>query len=260
MSLLAALALGACLEAAPVTPAIALIIDDLGHRPAADSAALALPGAVTYAILPYSPGAAGLARAVRATGREVLLHLPMEAEANNHLLGPGALRADMPHREFVDTLHRALREVPYLSGVNNHMGSRLTRDRRRMDWLMAELSAVGHLVYIDSRTTAASAAADAAGAARLPYAARDVFLDNRQDQRYIDRQFDLLLARAAQRGDAIGIAHPHPATLAVLARRLRALAGLRVLGVRELIGERACRASRDGAPVVAARAGVKRNW
>jgi uncharacterized protein len=241
LSWLATFALGACLHAQPATPAVALIIDDLGHRPAGDRAALALPGAVTFAILPHSPAATALAVRARASGRDVLLHLPMEAEADNHLLGAGALRADMARGEFVSTLHDALASVPYLSGVNNHMGSRLTRDRERMDWLMAELRAVGSLLYVDSRTTPGSTAAAAAAAQALPYAVRDVFLDNRQDPSYIERQFERLLARAARHGDAVGIAHPHPATLAVLARRLPALAGMRLVGIRRLIAERACR-------------------
>lgn len=253
MPTLAALALGACLAAgATDAPRIALVIDDLGNRPAADAAALALPGPVTYAILPFSPGARSLAEAARALDRDILLHLPMEAESHNHLLGPGALRSDMTHGEFAAAVQQALIDVPYLRGVNNHMGSVLTRDRQRMDWLMAELRAAGRLLYLDSRTTAHSVAAAAARDARLPFATRDVFLDNEAQPRAIRRQFNRLLAHAGRHGDAIGIAHPYPATLRVLRQRLAALRGIELVSLSELMRARDCRAAASGASVAAA--------
>lgn len=241
---LAALALGACLGAgSPAPPRIAIVIDDLGNRPAADSAALALPGALTYAILPFSPGAHTLARQARALDRDILLHLPMEADGHNHLLGPGALRGDMPRGEFTAAVQRALVAVPYLSGVNNHMGSLLTRDPQRMAWLMAELRAAGLPLYLDSRTTARSVAAEAARAAHLPFVARDVFLDHRQSASAIREQFNQLLAHAGRHGDAVGIAHPYPVTLAVLRERLAALSGIELVSLTDVLRLRNCRAA-----------------
>jgi polysaccharide deacetylase 2 family uncharacterized protein YibQ len=236
----AALVLVACL-AGGESPAIALIIDDLGNRPDADRAALELPGPPAYAILPFTPQSAALAARARRNGAEVLLHLPMEADARNHLLGPGALLASMTRAEFTRALHAALREVPYIIGVNNHMGSRLTRDGERMGWLMAELAAAGGLLFIDSRTTPRSAAGIAARRAHVPYAARDVFLDNRRDEDYVDHQFDLLVAHAVRNGEAIGIAHPHAVTLAVLTRRLRGLSDARIVPLAEVVRRRQCR-------------------
>ena len=239
----AAFVLSACLALdAPTQPLVAIVIDDLGHRPQNDQATVAIPGALTYAILPFSPGAHELARQGRANGRDILLHLPMEAEAHNHLLGPGALLASMNHAEFSATVRRALREVPYLSGVNNHMGSMLTRDRERMDWLMAEIRAAGLMMFLDSRTTPHSVAMAAARNAALAYATRDVFLDHEQNAAYISQQFDHLIAHAAEHGDAIGIAHPHTVTIRTLRRRLSTLKGTRLVALTELLRERECRA------------------
>jgi len=247
LAFLTALVLGTCLaatEAAP--PAIAVVIDDLGYRSRDDRAALTLPGAVSFAILPFVPEARRLAGAARAGGREVLLHLPMEAEHDNHLLGPGALRDDMTHGEFVDAVQRALREVPYLSGVNNHMGSRLTRDAPRMAWLMAELRAHGGLYFLDSRTTPDSRAAAAAAQARLPHGTRDIFLDDDPRAAAVERQFEALLARARRDGTAIGIGHPHPATVGVLRRRLRALGGVELVPVSTIISRQGCSGDAGG--------------
>ena len=222
------------------TPRIAIIIDDLGHRPQNDHAAIDLPGPLAYAILPYSPFAHELAEAAQASGKEVLLHIPMEAESNNHLLGRGALDTTMPHDIFVNTLRQALTSVPYLSGVNNHMGSRLTQDLERMRWLMTELRTIGNLVYVDSRTTPMTVAQRAASEAKVPFIARDVFLDNRRDAAYIHTQIDALISHALANGEGIGIAHPHPETIAVLIKRLTTLDRVRLVSLTALLRSRDC--------------------
>lgn len=237
----AALAVAACVSVTPANlPAIALIIDDLGYRPGADAAALALPGAVTYSILPFSPQSRRIALTARASGKDVLLHLPMEAGSRNHLLGPGALTAAMPQAEFVQAVRRALADVPDVRGVNNHMGSVLTADLERMRWLMTTLHAAGHLLYLDSRTTPLTQAGRAAAEAGVPYLGRDVFLDNEHDATSINAQFDQLLTLAALHGTAIAIGHPHPTTIAVVRQRLAALHGFVLVPLGELLARRGC--------------------
>ena len=238
---LALVLLSACLAVHDTaTPRISIIIDDLGHRPRYDHAAIDLPGPLAYAILPYSPFARELAEAAQAAAKEVLLHIPMEAESENHLLGRGALDTTMPHEVFVKTLRHALTSVPYLSGVNNHMGSRLTRDLVRMRWLMMELRNIGNLVYVDSRTTPMTVAERAASEAKVPFIARDVFLDNRRDAAYIHAQIDALISHAHTNGEGVGIAHPHPETIAVLIERLTMLEGVRLVSLTELLRSRIC--------------------
>ncbi len=233
--------LTACMAVEEIAiPKIAIIIDDLGNRPQQDRAAIDLPGPLAYAILPYSPFVHELAEAARASGKEVLLHLPMEAETNNHLLGRGALDTTMPHDIFVTTLRDALMSVPHVSGVNNHMGSRLTRDLERMRWLMTELRAIGDLVYVDSRTTPKTVARRAASEIDVPFVARDVFLDNRREADYINLQIDALISHARSNGEGIGIAHPHPETIAVLIERLEGLDNVRLVSLSALVGSRKC--------------------
>lgn len=240
--MLAAAALAACMNTSPAPPAVAIVIDDLGNRHAYDHAALALPAPLTYAILPFSPLTQALAeRAAEAREREVLLHLPMEAHERNHLLGPGALMMDMSETDFAHAVERAIADVPHLVGINNHMGSRLTADRTRMRWLMGQLRRHGGLLFLDSRTTGQSAARAAAAASGVRYLERDVFLDNRRGEAAISKRLDQLVALARARGDAVGIGHPYPETLAVLARRLPTLSAVRLVRLTELLSLRECR-------------------
>ena len=117
-------------------PSISIIIDDLGYRQKEDLLALSLPGPVAYAILPHAPYTKKMVSIASKNGKEILLHQPMQAYENNELLGPGALTLNMTHKEFVKTLEKNMSSVSNIIGVNNHMGSLLTRHPGHMQWLM----------------------------------------------------------------------------------------------------------------------------
>lgn len=216
------------LLAAAQTPRIAILIDDMGNNRALDERALALPGAVSYAFLPYTSFAPSLARAAHARGRDVLLHAPMESEEKLQLMGPGALTMAMSEPDLRAQLRKNLASIPFVSGFNNHMGSVLTRDATRMGWLLAEAKAQS-VFFIDSRTTSRSVAGPTARRLGVPSVGRDVFLDHEDNAASIDRQFSRLLTLARQRGHALAIGHPRPATLQVLEQRLAALADAGVM-------------------------------
>jgi len=209
--------------AAEDVPVITLIIDDVGHDYAVVRRTLSLPPPFTAAILPASPYARAAHDEALAHGRDVMLHMPMEAGAAP---APGhpTLRADMDDAAIRRTLRRALDTLPGVIAVNNHEGSRLTTNRGAMEAVMDELRAGGPLIFIDSRTTAGTQAATAARAADLGTGSRDVFLDHDPSPAAVDRAFDHWLATARREGCALAIAHPRPATLAVLERRLPELA------------------------------------
>ncbi len=227
------------LHAGPVDrPAIGIIIDDIGYRKDDDMRALALPGAVTYAIMPHSPHANSLSKLVTSTGRDVILHLPMEAieRGKNRLLGPGALRLGMNQAEFMTTLHDSLRSVPNIIGVNNHMGSLLTMHKGHMEWLMNYLR-TQNIFYVDSVTSPYSVAVLVARNKKVPYLRRDIFLDNLRDREVIDQQFNKLIELARRKGYALAIGHPHPETMDILETNLRRLDeyGVRLTGLQELL-------------------------
>src|SRR5579859_7866660 len=87
--------------------------------------------------------------------------------------------------------------VPYARGVNNHMGSRATADRRVMESVLAALPA--DMYFIDSRTTPTSIAAPLAREMHIREATRDVFLDDVENERAIRQQLDILAREAQQR-------------------------------------------------------------
>ncbi len=231
--LILCLMLGAA-EAHP--PAIAIVLDDLGNNLTLGKQALALPGRLTYAFLPHTPYSSGLSRLARATGRESMVHLPMQS-LNHTTLGPGALTLDMDAAELKNTLLEDLASVPFAVGANNHMGSSFTGNVQAMSQVMEILSEQWDMYFLDSRTHDSTIAEHAARQASVPTTRRDIFLDNQRNEAYIVSQLNLLLVKAQTQGTAVAIGHPYPETLAVLARRLPELKalGVELISLSQLI-------------------------
>ncbi len=195
---------------------LAIIIDDLGYNLSLGKRTVELPGAFTLAVLPFTPHSRELAELAHQRGKEVMLHLPM---SNHHQypLGQGGLTSNMEQTELLAALDRNLANVPYVKGVNNHMGSQLTEQTQSMRWLMRELQD-RKLYFVDSRTSARTKAQAEAERINLPSRKRDLFLDNKRNSRAIEAQLTLALNKARQEGSAIAIGHPYPETLEVLQR------------------------------------------
>lgn len=221
--LIAAGLLGATALAAPDRPRISIIIDDLGYERAAGVRAIALPGPTAYAILPDTPHAVTLADLAHARDKDVLLHLPLQAQDAAEPGEPGTLLLDMTQEVFRRTLAAHVDAVPYIVGISTHRGSLLTRHPGHMDWLMDEILTRDRLVFIDSRTTSRSVAFRLARERGVPSLERDVFLDSDPSIDAIGREFDRLKTIAAHQGFAVGIGHPYPATLEFLERMLPSL-------------------------------------
>lgn len=198
-------------------PKIAIIIDDIGYDRRITMALFDLHPDITFSVLPFSPFGRQLAERLHKKGAQLMLHLPMEPVQYPDVdPGPGALLSTMPPDVLLAQLDKSISEIPNIIGVNNHMGSRLTANSNQMNQIFTILKKKG-LFFIDSRTAPKSQGKASARLLRLKFATRDVFLDNFQESAYITGQFEELVDLAKQRGFAIGIGHPYPATLETLA-------------------------------------------
>jgi uncharacterized protein len=196
----------------------AIVIDDLGQEIETAREVLGIPYPLTFSVLPDLPESRQTAAAANEAGREVMLHLPMEPLAKMNP-GPGAIRVGMSAREVDAQVENDLASVPYVAGVNNHMGSRATSDGALMADVMKELAA-HHLYFIDSRTAGSSVALEAARRAGIPAFYRSVFLDDTESVAYTLGQLERLRGLVMKQGVALAIGHPHPTTLAALQQYL----------------------------------------
>ena len=231
---------GALISAAGVaaeSPRIAIIIDDLGYQLEAGHRSINLPGPVACAILPSTPRATMLAETAFANGKEVLLHLPLQAGSEDGRPEPGGLLLDMSREQFTTTFAKNLDSVPHAIGVNSHRGSMLTRHPGHMNWLMEELLKRGDLFFVDSYTTHQSVALQLARENGVPALRRDVFLDPDRQAETVQREFERLKDLARKNGAAVGIGHPFPSTLALLEREIPKLndEGIELVSISELI-------------------------
>jgi polysaccharide deacetylase 2 family uncharacterized protein YibQ len=200
-------------------PRLAIILDDVAGDPAAVDSIFALHYPLTLSILPNHTHSKQIAQEAHRRGYQVMLHLPMESLANETSESQ-ELRPGMPPAQISSELIDMLASVPYAAGINNHQGSLATSDPRLMANLMPLLRN-HNLFFIDSRTTAATVAYDAAQSAGVPCAFRNVpFLDDVQELSAIRRQLGLAAKDAREKGQAIAIGHPHPATLRALSEFL----------------------------------------
>jgi polysaccharide deacetylase 2 family uncharacterized protein YibQ len=198
------------------TVQIAIVIDDLGTDMKQAREILALPAKITLAVMPGLSQSKKIADLAKQNHRDVLIHVPMEYHGKNGKPSPGMLRSDMTPMEFLTIVSDDVDSVPGAVGINNHEGSTLTENKEAMKFLMAELKA-RNLMFLDSFTSAKSIAYATAREFGLKSAKRDVFLDNDSNNpASIRKQLDELVSIAQKNGKAIGIGHPHPATISEL--------------------------------------------
>ncbi|MBI1818830.1 MAG: divergent polysaccharide deacetylase family protein [Nitrospirae bacterium] len=193
---------------------IAVLIDDLGTNFKEFERLRRIDSHLSFAILPFQPYSVKIAKKAHYYHQDVLLHLPMEPE-NHHHPGKGAIDHLMTKEEIVRQVRLDLRAFPYVQGVNNHMGSRMTADREEMVLVLKEVRAKD-LFFVDSRTTSESIAYEVAHDIGIKSAERHVFLDDSDRPEDIRKELRRLVYLSHQRGSAIAIGHPRPNTMKAL--------------------------------------------
>jgi uncharacterized protein len=211
-------------------------LDDLGSDRAAAEAIFALPYPLTISVLPNHEHSLEIAEEAHRRGFQVMLHLPMQSVANE---APEAreLRPGMQAADVAALVDQFLRNVPDAAGVNNHQGSQATADAALMDELMPVLRD-RHLFYVDSRTTAATVAYNTAQDFGVRSAFRNVpFLDDVAEVAAVRKQLELAMRGAREKGEAVAIGHPRPATLQALREVLPQAQGqaVRLVPASELV-------------------------
>jgi polysaccharide deacetylase 2 family uncharacterized protein YibQ len=225
---------GAPLRGAP--PRMAIIIDDFGASIRRAQAFLQIPLPLTFAILPHLKYSVELAHAIHAQNREILLHQPMEPFDPHLNPGPGALYVGDSAERIAEVVTINIHSLPFISGVNNHMGSRFTS---RPGEIRNALETINHcgLFFVDSLTSHQSRAYAAACSIHMPAARRDTFLDNRRNPEAILSRLYELVERAMGCGSAVGIGHPWPETEAAIQQFADEIAdaGIEVVPISVLI-------------------------
>ncbi|MCB1651383.1 MAG: divergent polysaccharide deacetylase family protein [Alphaproteobacteria bacterium] len=206
---------------------IAIIIDDMGMDRKRSRAMVDLDPRLTLAFLPYAPDLGGITQDAKAQGHELMIHMPMQPTNPDLDIGSIGLRENMSEEEWGEQLDKAFAAFDGYAGLNNHMGSQLTQNPRAMQFVMEKLKDRG-LFFIDSKTIAASVAADIAKESGAKMASRDVFLDHENTIGFVRGALAKTEKLALKNGFAIAIGHPKDATIEGLREWLPTLAAKQI--------------------------------
>lgn len=185
---------------------LALVIDDFGYTEEPIDAYEGIDRPLTFAILPNHPYSQEAANRGYKNGRQIILHLPMEAMSSSAKVEAQTINVNMNDNEIRAMVNELTESVPHIIGVNNHQGSKATSNQRVMKTVLNELAGKG-LFFIDSKTLASSIAYDTARSMGVKTGENKIFLDNSSDVDEIKKQLRQAGNIALKNGSAITIGH-----------------------------------------------------
>jgi polysaccharide deacetylase 2 family uncharacterized protein YibQ len=204
-----------------VKPQLAIIIDDFGYSNSQTiQDFIDLPIALTISVIPGIPYTNWVIQAARSAGKEIIIHMPMQAENHKKANDVFTLNPEQNPTEIRERLEHAYREIPFAKGLSNHQGSLATADERLMQ-TVAQFLKSHYLYFIDSYTSAKSVGYKICRESGVSTAIRTVFLDNKRNINEIREQFEKARRFAEKNGFAVAIGHIYPETLAALTALLR---------------------------------------
>lgn len=197
-------------EEKPVLKRAAIVIDDFGNQMQGTQEMLDLPIPFTVAVMPFLPTTKEDAELAHSRGKDVIIHMPMEpVKGKKSWLGPGAITVDLTDEEVRKRVEAAVDEVPYAVGMNNHMGSKVTADKRIMR-IILQVCKERQLYFLDSRTTGQSVIGELAAELGVPTAANGLFFDDQYTMEHIMKQAELFKKKLDKHGTLIAIGHVGP--------------------------------------------------
>ena len=202
------------------TKAIVLVIDDFGYRnDSVSDRFLNPPVPITCAVLPGHSQSASIAKKAIKSGKEVIIHMPMESSVSMTGEDEFKLKVGMTSEEIEWRLNEALKEIPEAIGINNHQGSKATTNGKVMG-VVASVLKNKNKFFLDSRTSSKTVGEKTMRSVGVLTARRHIFLDNDLNIDNISKQLDKLVALSQKKGMAIGIGHVKANTLKVLEREI----------------------------------------
>ncbi|MCR8843349.1 divergent polysaccharide deacetylase family protein [Paenibacillus sp. SC116] len=192
-------------QAGQTKTTIAIVIDDFGNNMKGTDDMLDLPVPITVAVMPFLQTSVKDAEKAHKLGHDVIVHMPMEPKSGKaSWLGPGAILANMTDAEVEKRVREAIAAVPHAVGMNNHMGSKVTADKRIMRVVLKVCKEKG-LYFLDSRTNFRSIVGEVGQEVGVKVMNNHLFFDQQYTLAHITKQWRKL----------VEMSHTQPVTIAI---------------------------------------------
>ena len=187
---------------------LVFVIDDAGMNAEYTKRYASLPFPLTIAVLPKLLHSKDCAYIVRSSGKELILHQPMQSLNHNLDPGPGKISVDMSFSQISSIINENLAEIgPGVKGLNNHEGSEVTQDVLRIGAVL-DVCLENKIYFLDSRTTANTKAPQAALERDMTiFEKSGPYIDNIVSREAMLKEIYKSLEAANKNGSAIVIAH-----------------------------------------------------
>lgn len=187
---------------------LVFVIDDAGMNAEYTKRYASLPFPLTIAVLPKLLHSKDCAYIVRSSGKELILHQPMQSLNHNLDPGPGKISVDMSFSQISSIINENLAEIgPGVKGLNNHEGSEVTEDVLRIGAVL-DVCLENKIYFLDSRTTANTKAPQAALERDMTiFEKSGPYIDNIVSREAMLKEIYKSLETANKNGSAIVIAH-----------------------------------------------------
>ena len=187
---------------------LVFVIDDAGMNAEYTKRYASLPFPLTIAVLPKLLHSKDCAYIVRSSGKELILHQPMQSLNHNLDPGPGKISVDMSFSQISSIINENLAEIGSgVKGLNNHEGSEVTEDVLRIGAVL-DVCLENKIYFLDSRTTANTKAPQAALERDMTiFEKSGPYIDNIVSREAMLKEIYKSLEAANKNGSAIVIAH-----------------------------------------------------
>ncbi len=188
---------------------LAIVIDDFGLQRKGVSEMLALDCKLTLAIMPFLEHTEDDAEDALENGKEVIIHIPMQATTHDRplSLGPRPIRINHSAEEIHDWITDALEDLPEAVGANIHMGTLCSTKEEIMCPVFESLQENG-LYFLDSKTSSKSVCRRIAQEINIKFYENQVFLEHEQKNKaYVKKRLRKAMKIAREEGVCIAIGH-----------------------------------------------------
>jgi polysaccharide deacetylase 2 family uncharacterized protein YibQ len=186
---------------------------------------------VNMAILPPTkrhPKSAKIAKSLK----KYMVHLPLQA-SSSRFDEQHTLYINDPIQKIEERIIKIKEWYPRVKYINNHTGSKYTSSEEAMDKLLGVIKK-HNLIFVDSRTTGKSVVKKVARKYGMKVLSRNIFLDNKKDSKYIQKQLMKAIKIAKKHGQAIAIGHPFNITFETLKNSKHLLQDLELVYIDRL--------------------------